>query len=401
MGENALQPRDAGAWPRGAFALAVLVGCGAVAASTLLVVSAGSPFLGAGLALVFLSLAAVEAAVYVDALRPWLAGRGVPERTRVTQPAVLGVVLFAFTGGIGPGAAALCGVLAGVGIPTAGAIRQARLGRALEERREVHPAPGEPAVPAAYAEEPAVGVPRVGEVLGETARLEQARWLAWAAATLAVVGGSLAADATAALVGTLVLSATAMSVVGRRAGAAWLAVRDFDKAVAPPRRAFVVLLHDPNPRATGPLLAVWDAEPESVDGQLPRPEAVYRCDDRHDALLSAQGGIVVHEAWVDSGTRSRPLPRWVVADDGVALPRRRAVRGRGYVVSAIGAEQPARARLLTLRPPHPTTEEEDAADGQVITETTPAVGRWAVLFAWRLAVLVLTAAAAAAVATRL
>ena len=57
-----------------------------------------------------------------------------------------------------------------------------------------------------------------------------------------------------------------------------LALRDFRNASTPPRRAFVVLLHDVNPRAVRPLLAIWSTKPVAGE-RLPKPDIVYRCDD--------------------------------------------------------------------------------------------------------------------------
>jgi hypothetical protein len=153
----------------------------------------------------------------------------------------------------------------------------------------------------------------------------------------------------------------------------------------------VVLLHDPSPRRSRPLLGVWSEEPVPAGGRMPRAEAVYRCDRRRDALLSEQGAVVVHEAWLDTGLRAGARPRWVAADAGIALPRRAATFGRRYLASAIGAQRPARGRPLTMPPPDPTTETETGTVATVISEPTPGTGPWVRLFAWRVACLALAA----------
>jgi hypothetical protein len=171
----------------------------------------------------------------------------------------------------------------------------------------------------------------------------------------------------------------------------WLALRDFETAAFVPRRVYVVLVHDPNPRVSRPLLGVWSKEPLPSEGLLPRADAVYRCDVTQAALLSRQGGAVVHQAWLDTGPRARSQPRWVAADAGIALPQRRAVLGRWYLASVIGTERPARARPLGMPAPNPTREAETGTIANVISETKPGTGRWARMFAWRLASLVLVA----------
>jgi hypothetical protein len=142
----------------------------------------------------------------------------------------------------------------------------------------------------------------------------------------------------------------------RRLWAVWLARRDFTNAATSPRRAFVVLLHDPAPRMLRPLLGIWSEPPVVRRGRMPKPERVYRCDEELDALECHQGGVVVHEAWVDTGPRPTSKPRWVAADAGIALPHRRSLFGRWYLASLIGGERPEAAARLTLRPPHPDTE---------------------------------------------
>ena len=105
-----------------------------------------------------------------------------------------------------------------------------------------------------------------------------------------------------------------------------------------------------------PLLGIWSEPPVVRGGRVPTPERVYRCDEELDALQCFQGSVVVHEAWVDTGSRPASKPRWVAADAGIALPHRRAVFGRWYMASLIGGERPDAPAPLTLRPPHADTE---------------------------------------------
>lgn len=153
-----------------------------------------------------------------------------------------------------------------------------------------------------------------------------------------------------------------------------------------------MLLSDPNPQLRRPLLCVWGREPLPSGGRLPRAEAVYRCDEDRDALISVQGGAVVHEAWLDTGARARSRPRWVAADAGIVLPHRRSFLGAFYVASVIGTERPGRSRPLTMPAPDPTRENATGTVATVISEESPGTGHWARLFAWRLAALALAGA---------
>jgi hypothetical protein len=235
-------------------------------------------------------------------------------------------------------------------------------------------------------------VPKVGPVLRETLAADRDRLLAWLAAMVAVLVGCLATAASGrAPLGVLLIGTAGLAWVARRWVGDRLALRDFEEAAVAPRHAHVVLLHDPNPRRPRPLLGVWSEEPVPAGGRMPRAEAVYRCDRRRDALLSEQGAVVVHEAWLDTGLRAGARPRWVAADAGIALPRRRATFGRRYLASAIGAPRPARGRPLTMPAPDPTTETETGTVATVISEPRPGAGPWVRLFAWRLACLALAA----------
>jgi hypothetical protein len=132
-----------------------------------------------------------------------------------------------------------------------------------------------------------------------------------------------------------------------------LARRDFQNASSPPRKAYVVLMHDPNPRAVRPLLAIWGERPAPGE-RLPKPDSVWRCDDELDELESSPGSAEMHEAWVDTGSRSWSKPRWVRADAGLAVPHRRSLFGRWYVSTTLRRDHPEEPHPLTIADPHAT-----------------------------------------------
>lgn len=135
------------------------------------------------------------------------------------------------------------------------------------------------------------------------------------------------------------------------------ALRDVRKAATPPRRAYVVALHDINPRAIRPLLGLWSSRP-AAGQRLPKADRVYRCDDELDDLMSLQGDVRVHEAWVDTGRRPSSKPRWVAADDGIAVVHRRALFGRWYLSMLTRRDRPGPPTPLTIvaeAPPTPPT----------------------------------------------
>lgn len=98
-------------------------------------------------------------------------------------------------------------------------------------------------------------------------------------------------------------------------------------------------------------------------------------------LLSHQGSIKLHEAWLDTGPRSWSKPRWVTANDGIALPHRRAFLGRLYVSILLRAERPDRPERLSVRAPHPSQDVDQSL------QKVPGLGR---AIGWRLGVLALT-----------
>jgi hypothetical protein len=178
--------------------------------------------------------------------------------------------------------------------------------------------------------------------------------------------GSAAGALVAGLMGLGLAVWTARQVVGLR-----IARRDFQRADTPPRRAYVLLLRDPNPSAFRPLLAVWEHPPPPGE-RLPKPQSVWRCDEEVAELKSSQGSVVVHEAWLDTGPRSWSKPRWVCADAGIAVPHRRALLGRLYVSMVLTAARPGEARRLTLGDPHeaPQTAEELPLGGSLLRTVT-------------------------------
>jgi len=174
----------------------------------------------------------------------------------------------------------------------------------------------------------------------------------------------------AALLGSaelaIVAACTAIAMAAwsaRQVAGLELSRRDFERAKTPPRRAYVALVHDPNVKAFRPLLAVWNERPPAGE-RPPKPDSVWRCDDEVDDLKSFQGGVVVHEAWLDTGPRSSSKPRWVRADAGFALPHRRALLGRFYVSMLLRGDRLGEPCPLTLSDPHadPGIDEELALE---------------------------------------
>ena len=192
----------------------------------------------------------------------------------------------------------------------------------------------------------------VGAVLDTAWRDVGRRWVAWLVAGAAVAGAAaLLTDSGPAVFMVLFLTGAVLLWVGRAAWSVGLARRDFRAARTAPERAWVVLLHDPTPRMIRPLLGVWAEEPVVRRSVFPRPDVVFRCDDDLDDLLSHQGEVAVHEAWVDTSRRGIRGARWVAADAGVALPHRRALLGRWFFSSLTRAERPAcRARSARRGP---------------------------------------------------
>jgi len=228
-----------------------------------------------------------------------------------------------------------------------------------------------------------------GSLLHRAARAERRRSLAWLLAGAVTVAGTYAvgvADVAPIFAGVMGACFVIWSL--RQVLGVVLAHRDLAKAATPPRRAHVVLLNDPNPRAVRPLLAVWPSPPP-VGARLPKPECVWRCDDELDELRTGVGSVVVHEAWLDTGPRSWSKPRWVVADAGIALPHRRSLLARWYVSMSLRRERPDEPQPLTIDYAHVVAQggEELPLDGSLLRSVA---GRIAFLAALTALVLVLS-----------
>lgn len=389
VGEAVLIPRDDRSWPRWAApfsALAVL----AALVTFVLVLASGSMRLVVAVA--FVAVAVVEVIAYVGAMRRLLEGHRVPAWSHVVRlvAALAGLVTMSAVDAQ-VGLAMLAGLFVGMFAANLWAMRAARANRgrvdeALTARAREREEARDTAVPEAGPAETrrADDVPAVGPVLRQTLTVDVQRLGAWLVAGAITLAGCLLLSAPeAAWFGVAFMGAAACLWVARRTVGAWLALRDFRRAASPPRRAYAVLLHDPTPRMIRPLLGIWAEEPVSGPGRLPTPDRVYRCDDERDALRCWQGEVVVHEAWVDTGKRESSKPRWVAADAGVALPHRRALFGRWFMSSLIGAERPESARALTVPAPSPSAE--------TTNQEVPDVGSFPVKVAWRLAGLIAVA----------
>jgi len=249
----------------------------------------------------------------------------------------------------------------------------------MSQDLETRPGPGAPEREFGHRRPPSLA-----SVLDRAARAERRRAVAWLIAAVVISAGAvILGSPEGALVAALGLGMSAWSVrqiIGIR-----LARRDFHRAETPPRRAYVVLLHDPNVKAFRPLLAVWPQAPSA--GVRPgKPESVWRCDDELRDLESWQGSIEVHEAWLDTGPRSWSKPRWVRADAGLAVVNRRAWLGRWYVSMLLRGDRPGAPRRLTIDDPHtvPDTGDELPLEGSLLGSV---VGPFVIILGFTLAVL--------------
>ena len=97
----------------------------------------------------------------------------------------------------------------------------------------------------------------VDRLLHRALRAERRRVLAWilAGALVTAATGVVSSPPIAIAIGAVAALLGLWSV--RQTAGLMLARRDFKRASTPPRRAHVVLLDDPNPRAVRPLLAIW------------------------------------------------------------------------------------------------------------------------------------------------
>jgi hypothetical protein len=381
-------PRDDRAWPRSSLVVSVGLALAAVGSGVGLAFgAAGRGFLATALVTVgFVVAFGFGLAVSVPVMRHWIAGHSVPGRLYLLQWAglIVGFLVLVWLDVL-VGWAMIAGLVGGLLVANVWGIRTARANRQLVDQAEAALAEVD-----ATASPDAMGVAAldaearqdapVGKVLRDNMALERRRSIAWLVAGAVALAACGLLDAPDHVTIVVVLAGgLAFLWVLRRLWAAWLALRDFTKAATSPRRAFVVLLHDPAPRTIRPLLGIWSDAPVLRDGRLPKPERVYRCDEELDALECHQGSVVVHEAWVDTGPRRSAKPRWVAADAGIALPHRRAILGAWYMSNRISGERPEQPRRLTLQPPHP--------DNDVIVDLGRNVGSFPAALAGRLAAL--------------
>ena len=359
-------PRDDRAWPRGAVPISVVVALACLATGVALATAAAGDgttvmvWLIAGFVVAF-AFAVVSFAV---GFRRWLRGHPFSGRLQLLQFVVVTVCLVATYGFNGlVGGAMLAGLFGGMMLTNAWAIRRARANRERVDaaeaamRQESEAQRHHAADPSGDQRAAGTRDAPVGQALRNALESERRGLLAWVVATAVATAVCLVVDAPGVATFMIVFVGGALSAWAlRRLWGVWLGLRDFQKAETPPRRAFVVLLHDPTPQTMRPLLGVWSEPPVVRGGRVPTPERVYRCDDELDALECYQGSVIVHEAWVDSGPRATSKPRWVAADAGIVLPHRRPVFGRWYMGSLIRGERPEPPKPLTLRAPHPDSE---------------------------------------------
>jgi len=182
-------------------------------------------------------------------------------------------------------------------------------------------------------------------------RAERRRCVAWLAAALVVTGVLLAVGLKEVAIVTGAFGVCFAGWSARLAAGLKITLRNLGESGHPPRRAVVLLLRDPNPRAIRPLLAVWPDAPPAGE-RLPKAESVWRCDDELLALESDHGDATLHEAWVDTGSHGWSTIRWVCADAGPAVPHRRAILGRLYLRVLLRAARPGTPEPLTVPDPH-------------------------------------------------
>ena len=359
MSEHGELVRDDRTWPRwaGAFSVVVVLGC-VVAAGWAVTDALATPVDLAAVVVALVATLAVAVWLFRQAFAALVGGRRQPGWSTAVQ---LGLVVAGFvclSVDARVGAAALAGVFGGMFGTNLWAMRHARSNRGAVDAAEASAERDRARERAVAAHEPPVHDSRpavdVGGVLEGAWRDVRLRWVAWLVAGAAVTGGVLLlTDSGLAAFMVPFMSAAVLLWVTRSVALVGLARRDFRVARTPPERAWVVLLHDPTPRMVRPLLGVWREEPVVREGAFPRPDLVFRCDDELDDLLSHQGGVEVHEAWVDTSGRGMSGARWVAADAGVALPHRRALLGRWFFSSLTRAERPGPARGLSTARPTP------------------------------------------------
>ena len=367
--------RDDRAWPRWAGVFSILMMLGAVVALLWAVATASQGPAGvvvvAGAALVSLG---VSLWLFRTAFAAVIGGGRQPGWVVVVQ---LGIVLAGFaamTYDAHLGTALLAALFGAMFAVNLWAMRRARGNRAVvdaaedeAEQRRAQDRTGAAQRARVRDSGPALDV---GGMLDAAWRDVWQRWVAWLVAGAAVTAVTvIVTDSELAVVMVLTFTVLTVLWVSRAAWSVGLGRRDFRLARTAPERAWVVLLDDPTPRMIRPLLGVWSEEPVVREGVFPQPELVFRCDDELDDLLSHQGGVEVHEAWVDTSGRGMRGARWVAADEGVALPHRRAVLGRRYFHAFTRAERPGSPVPLSSARPDPAAPR----DGSAPTPAGPAL----------------------------
>ena len=359
--------RDDRTWPRWAGAFSVLAVLAAVVAAAWAVATASQG--RAGLVVVaggFVVALAGSSWLFHQTFVAMLAGGRQPAWSVLVQVALVLVGFVALSYDPRLGTALLAGLFGAMFAVNLWAMRKARGNRAAVDAQEaaaeqvrVEERQQAVAERPPHDSRPAVDV---GAVLDTAWRAVWQRWLAWLVAGAAVAGAAaLLTDSGPAVFMVLFLTGAILLWVGRAAWSVGLARRDFRAARTPPERAWVVLLHDPTPRMIRPLLGVWTEEPVVRASVFPRPDVVFRCDDDLDDLLSHQGEVAVHEAWVDTSGRGIRGARWVAADAGVALPHRRAFLGRWFFSSLTRAERPGLPSPLRSARPGPDVPRDASA----------------------------------------
>ncbi|SDT61065.1 hypothetical protein [Jiangella sp. DSM 45060] len=377
-------PQDDSAWPAGALLISMVAGLAmsGVAVGLVVAMSGDGPVLF-GLVLGGTVVAAAGGWAFMTrAQRDRLGGGGSKRRFQWIELAAIGVFLAAVFADQQAGFALICGFLGPAMLANARMVRVARANRLLVARANpvddgVRLASPEPAFRPQHAAPPPPR-PAIGQLLHDAVAVRQRRWIAWLVAAAVSIPAAAALGAWDEAIGLMsVLAVVAVSVSLLRVWPASRSRRRFARGDAPPRRAFVVVPFDAFPHLK-PMLAIWTRQPTLSEGRLAPPERTYRIDPRHDGLVGDQADLEVHEAWVDTSSRR---PRWVLADAGLAVPRRWSAFGRFYLFS--NAARVALPHWLTVAAPHPSTE--PVADARF------AWGRFGIALAQRLAVFVVLA----------
>ena len=375
-------PRDDRAWPRWAGAFSVLVVLATLGTAGWAVATSGKPLV---VAAVLLVVAAVSGWVFVRTFLVMLDEGRQSGRLVLAQLALVLLGFISFGYDARAGAAWMSGLFGAMFAVNLWAKRRARRNRGrvdeveAEFARERERRTAEAADPVRVAQRRRPAVDLAG-VLATAARSARTRLAAWTVAAVAVCVVLALLGLGGLPVAMVALVAGMAALWSLHAGwMTWRARRDFERAEQAPRKAWVVLLHDPAPRMIRPLLGIWSQEPV-VDGSFPKPEVVLRADDDLLDLESFQGHVVVHEAWVDLSRRGFRGARWVAADAGVALPHPRPLLfGRWYFHALTRAERPEPAHLLLSDAPSPAA----IPAGPVVADT--AGSRLLPRIAWRLA----------------